>query len=656
MIPTLRTNLSLVLVLFATAAPLHQAFAAEPQRYALVIGVEDYHHQALRGANQIRYAVEDAVDLAAQLRQADYQVELLTEADATKARIEAAVRKLRAQARDRADTVMVVLAGHGLQVAGEKQAYFCPVDGVPLTGEYNTLVSVHAFLYPELEKSLAGTKLILVDACRNDPDSTRGISRGFVPGAVGPPPQGIAVIYSCSAGQRAWEDPDVGHGVFFQHVLEAMNGAGGEALSMYLLLHRVTEPVTAHARRINGGVEQTPQVEWLGSGSPLILPQSAQATGLRKKMTAPEIARRTSEARKFLTLVQAEFASRDREPKLWNPPDDSSEYFTRKDALIMMAWDYALLGDASKVKEAIPALGLLEKTDGNETRPFNHATLARVLGLCLKRNPNSQLGEQIASLRKAALASNDSGRLLDQVNRSLALADRFEVPKSVEVQLFELDEAIEKQDEWAALCILVGDPRILATLSTPKMQARVAKLKTSFPEEAGESSQENHSTRTVLASLATDLPKLKVLLKETTDERAMSHQPWWVLPLVARRDFSIQLESLISMESGGYSGAARWFAVEGLIDSGDLKQAGALSDGLIGRTDFDRAVPEYSRLYPLFEESYGCSMAGNGLLVCRSFGRLEKYNAFEQHVRAAKLQRLESLLCYVDGLLADVSE
>jgi len=71
-------------------------------------------------------------------------------------------------------------------------------------------------------------KLLIVDACRNDPRSTLAKS--------GPPtlelesvtrpqqdtiPEGLVALYSCSEGQKSYEDPDLQHGIFFYELMKA---------------------------------------------------------------------------------------------------------------------------------------------------------------------------------------------------------------------------------------------------------------------------------------------------------------------------------------------------------------------------------------------------------------------------------------------------
>src|SRR5262249_37140459 len=76
--------------------------------------------------------------------------------------------------RDPADSVLVAFAGHGVQFRGSEESYFCAMDA-RLT-DRKSLISF-AEVYREMEKSKAGAKLLLVDACRNDPQADHSRAR-----------------------------------------------------------------------------------------------------------------------------------------------------------------------------------------------------------------------------------------------------------------------------------------------------------------------------------------------------------------------------------------------------------------------------------------------------------------------------------------------
>ncbi len=256
-----------LLVGLAAMLPLLLAQPAAGKRYALLVGVKDYDHSKL---NTLEYAVNDVVELGELLRRHSYDVTLLR-SGADDARLVPTLANIQARLAEvlekckRHDTVLVALAGHGLQFETDRpgdadDAFFCPQDARPLPQRRETLLSL-AMLYKRLDDSGAGVKLLLVDACRDDPSAPRGVRRG-VDGSTAPrPPRGVAALFSCSAGESAYESPRLKHGVFFHYVLEGLRGkasAEGEVtwdgLQMYVR-RRVSRDV---GELIGGGALQTP--------------------------------------------------------------------------------------------------------------------------------------------------------------------------------------------------------------------------------------------------------------------------------------------------------------------------------------------------------------------------------------------------------------
>ena len=210
--------------------------AADPsppgEKYALLVGVREYDPTELR---DLPYAEDDVTALAEVLKKAGYKrVVLMTQTEGAKrARLlplAANVRKaLKAVLEDRAgnDTVLVAFAGHGVQFQDEDESYFCPMDAK--LADKSTLVSLSE-VYKDLDNSDAGTRLLLADCCRNDPraDQSRAVDKIKLQSVTRPqkalPPGGVAALFSCSAGQKAYESDDLKHGVFFHYVIEGLQG------------------------------------------------------------------------------------------------------------------------------------------------------------------------------------------------------------------------------------------------------------------------------------------------------------------------------------------------------------------------------------------------------------------------------------------------
>jgi formylglycine-generating enzyme required for sulfatase activity len=172
------------------------------------------------------------------------------------------------------DSLIVALAGHGVQFQGEAKSYFCPADSDLDDAERKRLIAL-SDVYDQLEQCRARKKLLLVDACRNDPQSQLSRSRASVdlesvtrPQAE-PVPEGILALFSCSAGQQSYEYPDVKHGIFFHHVLEAWKGGaddGDKELTLDELV-AFTRKRTQTFARLNLATIQTPEMKGSFSGT-----------------------------------------------------------------------------------------------------------------------------------------------------------------------------------------------------------------------------------------------------------------------------------------------------------------------------------------------------------------------------------------------------
>ena len=204
-------------------------------KFALLVGVKQYNPTELKN---LKYAEDDVTTLAKVLEESGYRTEnimLMTQArGAENGRalpLAANIKKeleLLLKGRTKEDVVLVAFAGHGVQFEGGEDNFFCPMDA-KLT-DRETLVPLQQ-IYKDLEQCEAGMKVLVVDACRNDPQTDNSRSRPEVKldSITRPPAEipsgGVAAFYSCSTGQKAYEDADLKHGVFFYFVIEGLRGA-----------------------------------------------------------------------------------------------------------------------------------------------------------------------------------------------------------------------------------------------------------------------------------------------------------------------------------------------------------------------------------------------------------------------------------------------
>ena len=178
--------LGLVTALLLTPLGTWSAEPAAPRRFAILVGVKDYDHRNLL---RLQYPENDVAELGSLLRAAGFEVVLLTGSDGardkdvkpTRANIERHLKTALDKA-GKSDLVLLALAGHGLHFDKVEDSFFCPQDAIPLddADSRKTLLSLKS-VYRQMEASRAGVKLLIVDACRNDP-------KGAEPGDwTGPP-------------------------------------------------------------------------------------------------------------------------------------------------------------------------------------------------------------------------------------------------------------------------------------------------------------------------------------------------------------------------------------------------------------------------------------------------------------------------------------
>jgi sulfatase modifying factor 1 len=171
--------------------------------------------------------------------------------------------------------VIVGLAGHGVlmlatphdEPKGEPRprSFFCPMDANLARKSLEKFVSFDE-LYAGLAASKATTKLLLVDACRNELlANPQGRSGGIAMPPPPLPPDSVAALFSCSEKEVSWEDAELngGHGVFFHYVIEGLKGQADvdsdRKVSLLELTEYAQKNVSAFVRRKHA-VSQLPRL------------------------------------------------------------------------------------------------------------------------------------------------------------------------------------------------------------------------------------------------------------------------------------------------------------------------------------------------------------------------------------------------------------
>lgn len=275
------------IVLSATPAAAQETAG---RKFAFLVGVAKYSHGNLPNLD---YPENDVEELAETLKAQKFKTLLLTtrlgntnpSLMPTAKNVWGSLQNfIRDNKPNKADLMLIGLAGHGIQPLGSDESYFCPSDANPTIKEGtknspanpDSLISIGDLL-KVLDDSGVGYKLLIVDACRNDP-SVRG-RRGVNHVNVAALPEQTGVLLSCKAGEFSFEHKSLGakgHGAFFYHVITGLKGAASERngdvtwddLGLY-----VRRRVPAKVRELFGeqGGVQNPNLISNISGEPAVL-------------------------------------------------------------------------------------------------------------------------------------------------------------------------------------------------------------------------------------------------------------------------------------------------------------------------------------------------------------------------------------------------
>ncbi|WP_296598432.1 caspase family protein [Phenylobacterium sp.] len=222
----------------------HGAWAA--QRVALIVGVSKYEK-----VPPLANPAKDAKLVQATLQKLGFQVTVLT--DPTRIQLLEGLGAFEAAAKD-SDAAVIYYAGHGAMIDGVN--YLLPKDAVSSS---KTTLTASSLESASLGQALSGAKsvrLIILDACRNNPTATRslgGNTRGLAR-ETGPASVSVVTLMAAAPGQVA------------------QDGAAGSANSPFAiaLTQGMTRPgatvgelpgyVQAEVERMTEG-EQTPDLQ-----------------------------------------------------------------------------------------------------------------------------------------------------------------------------------------------------------------------------------------------------------------------------------------------------------------------------------------------------------------------------------------------------------
>jgi hypothetical protein len=160
------------------------------KRIALVLGNNKY-----KEINSLKIPVNDATDIANALSSLGFEVILKT--NANKSTLDTELKEFKQKSKG-ANVALFYFAGHGVQINGEN--ILTPVDYNPLNQESG--VSANS-VQRIMQEATGGTKILILDACRDNPFDVRAAGKEGKGLAPMPALKEFIVMYSTAAGKTA---------------------------------------------------------------------------------------------------------------------------------------------------------------------------------------------------------------------------------------------------------------------------------------------------------------------------------------------------------------------------------------------------------------------------------------------------------------------
>jgi tetratricopeptide (TPR) repeat protein len=225
--------------------PLAELYRDE-KRYALVIGISNYS----REVGVLRNPVNDASDMAKELEDSHFEVQLLT--NATYGQIRAALMRFKEKldAGEKDKTVgLFYFAGHG--VLFEDENYLVPADA---SVQYEDDIPRYCFpiqrmVLGNMERSNTRMNIVILDACRNNPFPA--VTRSGPRAGLGEMKRGKGtfIAYATAPGAVA-SDGHGRNGLYTQELLKALKKPG-------LTIEQVFKEVRANVLTLSGSKQNT---------------------------------------------------------------------------------------------------------------------------------------------------------------------------------------------------------------------------------------------------------------------------------------------------------------------------------------------------------------------------------------------------------------
>lgn len=227
-------------------APTLADIYKDEKRYALVIGNSQYPKEI----GVLKNPVNDATDVAKELENSNFEVQLLTNATYGQMRAAMLRFKEKVDAGQKDKTVaLFYYAGHGLQQ--EDENYLVPVDA---SLEYADDISrfcfpVQRMVLTNMERSNSRMNIVILDACRNNPFPALTRSLGDQGLTEMKRARGSFIAYATAPGSVA-SDGTGRNGLYTQELLKALKKPA-------FTIEQVFKEVRQNVLRLSGDRQNT---------------------------------------------------------------------------------------------------------------------------------------------------------------------------------------------------------------------------------------------------------------------------------------------------------------------------------------------------------------------------------------------------------------
>jgi len=214
--------------------------ARKVRRVALVIGNSTYQN-----ANQLRNPSKDAQAVAEALRGLDFEV-VQEERDLGRDAMVRALKSFSETAKG-SDWAVVYYAGHGMEVKGTN--YLIPVDAKLADEEDAEEEAVPMSRLFDRLKDVSGIKVLILDACRDNPFATRMYRRGISRGGMSRgfrevhAESGTLIAYATNPGDTAL-DGEGEHSPYVSALLKEIVQRGVDIRIMFSSVYESVEAAT----------------------------------------------------------------------------------------------------------------------------------------------------------------------------------------------------------------------------------------------------------------------------------------------------------------------------------------------------------------------------------------------------------------------------